>query len=161
MKPDTELLAEQLGAALLARDWYVTCAESCTGGGVAAAITGIAGSSQWFEAGFVTYSNTMKQHMLGVSNNTLEQHGAVSEAAVREMVQGAMNSAGADLAVAVSGIAGPDGGSIDKPVGTVWFAWQCKDGQLLAERCHFSGNRCAVRRQAIDKALLGLLTLAE
>ncbi|HEY9101890.1 nicotinamide-nucleotide amidohydrolase family protein, partial [Chitinimonas sp.] len=115
-------LAEQLGKALLARGWRVTAAESCTGGGIASAITDIAGSSGWFDMGWVTYSNEAKQRLLGVAPTTLAEHGAVSEPVVREMALGALQAAGADLAVAVSGVAGPSGGTPAKPVGTVCLA---------------------------------------
>ena len=116
------ILAAQVGGLLKAHGLLLTTAESCTGGGVAQAITGIAGSSAWFERGFVTYSNLSKQQMLGVSVAMLAQYGAVSEAVVREMVAGALANSGAQVALAVSGIAGPDGGTADKPVGTVWFS---------------------------------------
>jgi nicotinamide-nucleotide amidase len=151
-------LASELGATLAARGWRVTCAESCTGGGVAFAITEVAGSSRWFEAGFVTYANIAKERLLGVRDETLESDGAVSEAVVREMAQGALWEAGADIAVAVSGIAGPDGGSAAKPVGTVWFAWTT--AAATETRCHhFAGDRQAVRQQAVLAALEGLIRL--
>lgn len=152
--------AADLGAALLARGWHVTCAESCTGGGIAAAITAVPGSSGWFGAGFVTYSNHHKQQLLGVSEQSLAAFGAVSEQVVREMAQGARVAAGAEIAVAVSGIAGPDGGSADKPVGTVWLAWATKEA-VRAECCHFPGNRQAVREQAVACALQGLIELTK
>ncbi len=134
-------------------------AESCTGGGVAQAITEVAGSSKWFERGFVTYSNLSKQQMLGVSEATLIRHGAVSEATVREMVEGALARSSAQVALAVSGIAGPDGGTPDKPVGTVWFAWGVKDG-LRASRVHYlSGNRSEVRAQSVEIALQGVINM--
>ncbi|WIO75621.1 CinA family protein [Porticoccaceae bacterium LTM1] len=151
-------LAAQLGQALKQRGWRVTCAESCTGGGVAAAITAISGSSDWFDAGFVTYSNAMKQRLLKVSADTLNSLGAVSQAVVEQMANGAIELAGANIAVAVSGIAGPDGGSADKPVGTVWFAWAGPDS-LVTKCCLFSGDRAAVREQAVSEALRGLLAL--
>lgn len=153
-------LAVQLGQMLKQRGWRVTCAESCTGGGVAAAITAIAGSSDWFDAGFVTYSNAMKQQLLKVSVDTLNSHGAVSQKVVEQMANGAIVLAGAEVAVAVSGIAGPDGGSTDKPVGTVWFAWAGPD-RLATKRCLFSGDRAAVQEQAVVEALRGLLALCE
>lgn len=160
MNPDIKSLAEQLGKALLDRGWRATCAESCTGGGVAYAITEVAGSSQWFDAGFVTYSNAMKQRVLGVTADSLERCGAVSDAVVREMATGALKAAGADMAVSVSGIAGPDGGSADKPVGTVWFAWAAPEQLLTA--CHrFPGDRQSVREQAVAQALRGLLELVK
>lgn len=153
-------LAAQLGQMLKQRGWRVTCAESCTGGGVAAAITAIAGSSDWFDAGFVTYSNAMKQQLLKVSVDTLNSHGAVSQKVVEQMANGAIVLAGAEVAVAVSGIAGPDGGSADKPVGTVWFAW-AGPGRLVTKLCLFSGDRAAVQEQAVVEALRGLLALCE
>ncbi len=134
-------------------------AESCTGGGVAQAITEVAGSSAWFERGFVTYSNLSKQQMLGVREATIKQHGAVSEMTVREMVEGALRHSAAQVALAVSGIAGPDGGTADKPVGTVWFAWGLKNGETLAQRHQLSGNRAAVRAQAVHIALQGVVNL--
>lgn len=152
-------LATQLGHQLAARRWRVTCAESCTGGGVAAAITEVAGSSRWFETGFVTYANIAKERLLGVKSETLEEHGAVSEAVVREMAHGALWEAGADLAVAISGVAGPDGGTAEKPVGTVWFAWITADA-LETRCCHFDGDRQAVRHQAVVTALRGLIRLS-
>lgn len=153
--------ALELGRLLRQRGWRVTCAESCTGGGIAAAITDVAGSSAWFEYGFVTYSNAAKQRLLGVAGSTLAAHGAVSEAVVREMAAGALEQAGADLAVSVSGVAGPDGGSEEKPVGTVWFAWAMAD-RIVARRHCFEGDREAVRRHSVAVALDGLIeTVAE
>ena len=152
-------LSAQVGAALKAHGLMLTTAESCTGGGVAQAITEVAGSSVWFERGFVTYSNLSKQQMLGVSAATLAQHGAVSEAAVREMVDGALAHSTAQVAVAVSGIAGPDGGTADKPVGTVWFAWGMMRGVCISRRHHLSGDRKQVREQAVVIALQGVLEL--
>lgn len=150
--------ARVLGKALVKRDWQVTCAESCTGGGVAQAITAIAGSSSWFGAGYVTYSNYHKRKILGVQESTLKTEGAVSEAVVVEMAAGALGAAEADLAVAVSGIAGPDGGTPTKPVGTVWFAWSSIEGGSTA--CHhFDGDREQVRQQAVIVALKGLIEL--
>lgn len=153
-------LAAELGVQLKQRGWQVTCAESCTGGGVAAAITDIPGSSAWFGAGFVTYANAHKMRVLGVSEDSLARVGAVSEEVVREMAAGALREAGADLAVAVSGIAGPDGGTAEKPVGTVWFAWATRQG--IAARCHLlAGDRKAVREQAVAVALRGLIEAAK
>lgn len=153
-------LAAQLGEALLDRRWTVSTAESCTGGGVSYAITAVPGSSEWFETAFVTYSNAAKVSRLGVDPTTLEQHGAVSEATVKEMVAGALRESGADIAVAISGIAGPQGGTPDKPVGTVWFAWMAKDGEPMTAQNTYKGNREGVREQAIISALQGLLVLA-
>ena len=152
---DSELmqLSEQVGLALKARGATVTTAESCTGGWVAKAITDIAGSSAWFERGFVTYSNEAKAQMIGVREETLAQHGAVSEPVVVEMAIGALKAARAHFAVSISGIAGPDGGSKEKPVGTVWFAFASASGEGITRRECFSGDRDAVRRQATAYAL--------
>ncbi|MCW3460361.1 nicotinamide-nucleotide amidase [Escherichia coli] len=152
---DSELmqLSEQVGQALKARGATVTTAESCTGGWVAKVITDIAGSSAWFERGFVTYSNEAKAQMIGVREETLAQHGAVSEPVVVEMAIGALKAARADYAVSISGIAGPDGGSEEKAVGTVWFAFATARGEGITRRECFSGDRDAVRRQATAYAL--------
>jgi nicotinamide-nucleotide amidase len=152
-------LAEQVGAALKAHGLMLATAESCTGGGVAQAITEVAGSSAWFERGFVTYSNRSKQQMLGVNESTLMQHGAVSEATAREMVTGALQHSEAQVALAVSGIAGPDGGTPDKPAGTVWFAWGLKDGVTIARMHRLNGNRAEVRAQSVRIALQGVRDL--
>ncbi|WP_368163736.1 nicotinamide-nucleotide amidase [Aeromonas sp. R6-2] len=152
-------LAARLGAALQARALWVATAESCTGGGIATVITEIAGSSGWFDRSFVTYTNEAKQEMLGVQAATLERHGAVSESVVLEMARGALARSRADLAVAVSGIAGPGGGSELKPVGTVWFAWACRDGRSEALLARFDGDRHGVRQQVVGQALSGLLAL--
>ncbi len=154
-----DVLAAQVGGLLKSHGLMLATAESCTGGGVAQAVTDIAGSSAWFERGFVTYSNLAKQQMLGVSEATLNQHGAVSEATVREMVAGALASSTAQVALAVSGIAGPDGGTPDKPVGTVWFAWGLKHGSTHAQRHLITGNRAEVRAQAVHVALQGVVDL--
>ncbi|MBA8326032.1 nicotinamide-nucleotide amidase [Citrobacter freundii] len=152
---DSELmqLSVQVGLALKARGATVTTAESCTGGWVAKAITDIAGSSAWFERGFVTYSNEAKAQMIGVREETLAQHGAVSEPVVVEMAIGALKAARAHFAVSISGIAGPDGGCEEKPVGTVWFAFASANGEGITRRECFSGDRDAVRRQATVYAL--------
>ncbi len=154
-----EILAAQVGALLKSHGMMLATAESCTGGGVAQAITEVAGSSAWFERGFVTYSNLSKQQMLGVREATLRQHGAVSEMTVREMVSGALQHSAAQVALSVSGIAGPDGGTADKPVGTVWFAWGVKNGETSAQRYQLSGNRAEVREQAVRIALQGVIDL--
>lgn len=151
-------LSEQVGEALLQQKATLTTAESCTGGWIAKVITDIAGSSAWFERGFVTYSNDAKQAMIGVLPETLLSYGAVSEQVVREMALGAMQAAEASFAIAVSGIAGPGGGSAEKPVGTVWFGFSAQNGKVTACRQCFSGDREAVRRQATAFALK---TLAE
>jgi len=156
---DRTAIVMQLAGLLRQRGWWLTCAESCTGGGIAAALTEVAGSSAWFDRGFVTYSNQAKQEMLGVSAETLERHGAVSRETVLEMAQGALARSRAQLSVAVSGIAGPTGGSPDKPVGTVWIAWVTAD-RTAAVCEHFPGDRAAVRAATIDTALRGLVERA-
>ena len=139
---DSELmqLSEKIGRALKARGATVTTAESCTGGWIAKAITDIAGSSAWFERGFVTYSNEAKSQMIGVSEATLRDNGAVSEPVVVEMAIGALRAARADYAISVSGVAGPDGGSVEKPVGTVWFSVASVSGQGVTRRECFAGE---------------------
>ena len=149
----TTHLLEQLSKALQAKNICMTTAESCTGGSIAMALTELAGSSQWFERGFVTYSNKAKHEMLGVNNATLESYGAVSEQVVREMVLGAIKHSDSDLAVAVSGVAGPSGGSDEKPVGTVWIAWG-NETNLNAVAYLFKGDRAAIRQQTVEQALL-------
>lgn len=146
-------LSELVGQALKARGATVTTAESCTGGWVAKTLTDIAGSSAWFERGFVTYSNEAKSQMIGVSEATLLEHGAVSEPVVVEMAIGALRAARADYAISVSGIAGPDGGSAEKPVGTVWFGVASASGQGVTRPECFAGDRESVRRQATAYAL--------
>ncbi len=149
-------LAAELGHLLQALDAQVTTAESCTGGGIAEAITRIPGSSAWFEAGFVTYSNLQKTKQLGVAEGLFDQVGAVSREVVEAMVAGAQAQSGARFAVAVSGVAGPGGGSQEKPVGTVWLAWG--DGsEVTTERRYFAGDRDEVRRQTVIAALEGLI----
>jgi nicotinamide-nucleotide amidase len=152
-------IATQVGAMLKLHGMMLATAESCTGGGVAQAITEVAGSSAWFERGFVTYSNLSKQQMLGVREATIRQHGAVSEMTVREMAEGALQHSTAQVALVVSGIAGPDGGSADKPVGAVWFAWGLKHGETRAQRFQLDGNRTEVRAQAVRIALQGIADL--
>jgi nicotinamide-nucleotide amidase len=157
MNDELETLAAKLGAALLARGEWLAAAESCTGGWLAQSVTAIAGSSAWFDRGFVTYSNAAKMDMLGVPPTTLERHGAVSEATARAMAQGALAHSRANWTVAITGIAGPSGGTPEKPVGTVCFAWAEKDGGCEAQTCHFAGDRAAVREQSVRHALLGLI----
>jgi len=154
---EMEKLAERLGSLLLERGEWLAAAESCTGGWLAQSVTAIAGSSAWFDRGFVTYSNAAKVDMLGVPESTLERHGAVSEAVARAMAQGVLAHSRADWSVAITGIAGPSGGSPEKPVGTVCFAWAGKDGGCEAQTCHFSGDRAAVREQSVWHALNGLI----
>jgi nicotinamide-nucleotide amidase len=152
-------LAKALVASLAAKGKAVAAAESCTGGWIAKSLTDVAGSSAVFGFGMVSYSNGAKEHLLDVKRDTLEQHGAVSEEVVREMAEGALSLSGADVAVAVSGIAGPDGGCEEKPVGTVWFAWASRDGSsimIATDLQHFSGDREAVRAQTVLHALEGV-----
>jgi nicotinamide-nucleotide amidase len=153
-------LATRLAERCLERQLMLMTAESCTGGWVAKICTDLAGSSGWFAQGFVTYSNTAKQQMLDVSVETLHAHGAVSEPVVREMTAGALTRGCGNLAVAISGIAGPTGGSAEKPAGTVWFAWQLSGRHAVTRRVLFDGNREAVRFQAVETALQGLIDLA-
>ena len=153
------LLATKVGAALQSHGMMLATAESCTGGGVASAVTEISGSSGWFDRGFVTYSNQAKVDMLSVSTDTLARFGAVSEATVREMVAGALRHSQAQIALAVSGIAGPGGGTAEKPVGTVWFAWGIKDGVSVARMHQLAGSRAEIRAQAVHIALQGVLEL--
>ena len=153
-------LARRVGERLAASGQLLATAESCTGGWVAQAITAIAGSSDWFDRGFVTYSNEAKQEMLGVRAETLKRHGAVSEETAREMAQGALSRSKATLALAVTGIAGPAGGTPAKPVGTVCFAWASRQS-TRAETLRFAGDRESVRQQSVIHALEGVLkTLA-
>jgi nicotinamide-nucleotide amidase len=154
-------LAIRTGETLQRRGWMAATAESCTGGWIAKCMTDIAGSSAWFDRGFVTYSNAAKQEMLGVDAAVLESEGAVSEATVAAMVRGALAHSRADIAVAVSGIAGPGGGRPGKPVGTVCFAWATRDGLQRLATCHFEGDREAVRRQSVAHALQGLLDFGD
>ena len=177
---ETARLVETLAAQLLARGWMLATAESCTGGLIAAACTDLAGSSSWFERGFVTYSNAAKAQMLGLDAALIAQHGAVSEPVARAMAQGALQHAHAQVALAVTGVAGPGGGSADKPVGTVWFAWALPQGAsapdagadlaggasvpaqapaLHSEIMHFMGDRAAVRQATLQHSLRRLLEL--
>ena len=150
-------LARELGDALRDRGLVAATAESCTGGGVAEAITRIAGSSAWFDRAFVTYSDAAKEELLGVPRSILEARGAVSEEAAQAMLAGALERSRAAIAVAITGIAGPDGGSAEKPVGLVWFAWGARGRAPASESRRFGGNRDAVRAQAVAHALRGLL----
>lgn len=156
----TQQLARQLGKTLLARNLTITTAESCTGGGIACAITDIAGSSAWFERGFVTYSNAAKSEMLGVDPAVIDRDGAVSRAVVIAMAKGACAQHGDSLAVAVSGVAGPDGGSPDKPVGTVWLAcYLATEDKTHTRLLQLTGDRLAVRQQTVVAALEDCLAL--
>jgi len=158
---DTQLyaLAERVGAALKAKGMMMATAESCTGGWIAQAVTAVPGSSEWFERGFVTYTYISKREMLGVKPETLEAHGAVSEQTVREMTEGALERSHAQVAVSVSGTAGPSGGTPQKPVGTVCFGWGLKGGTVHTATKHFDGDRDAVRRQAVVCALEQVLAV--
>lgn len=165
MTDSTEIsqLAQALGEELQKRKWHATTAESCTGGGVAAAITSIAGASDWFEGALVSYANRIKSELLGVDEEDLKSFGAVSEEVARQMASGALGLMDANVAVAVSGIAGPEGGTEEKPVGTVWIAWADAVGQepmdIDAKCFHFKGDRAAIQAQAVAEALRGMLEL--
>jgi len=150
-------LAAELGSLLSSRGWRVGTAESCTGGLVAAAITSVVGSSGWFDAGYVTYADTTKRAMLGVPEGVLREHGAVSEATARAMAEGALRASGADIAVSITGVAGPGGGTPAKPVGTVCLAWALRDRPTEAVRRHFEGDRGAIREASVVAALEGLI----
>lgn len=145
---------------LLKKAWLLSTAESCTGGLIAAACTDLAGSSAWFERGFVTYSNAAKCELLGVDAALIEQHGAVSEPVVRAMAAGALTHSRAQVAIAVTGVAGPSGGSADKPVGTVWFGFALP-GYLSTEMRHFAGDRAAVRQATVQHALTRVAELMQ
>ena len=149
-------VTSRLADRLMSLEWMMATAESCTGGLIAAHCTDLPGSSRWFERGFVTYSNAAKTHLLGVQPDVIAAEGAVSETVARAMALGAFYRTPARVSVAVTGIAGPDGGSADKPVGTVWLAW-CIDGQVHAERQNFGGDRQSVRQATVAWALQGLL----
>jgi len=145
-----------VGEALKRKGWLLASAESCTGGWVAQAVTSVAGSSGWFDRGFVTYSDAAKQELLGVRAETLRAHGAVSEATAREMARGALERSAASVAVAITGVAGPGGGTPEKPVGMVCFAW-AQGGDTRSETRHLLGDRESVRRQSVILALEGVL----
>jgi len=156
--PDTPALVAATAELLLKKGWMLATAESCTGGLIAGACTELAGSSAWFERGFVTYSNAAKTELLGVDAALIEAHGAVSEPVARAMAEGAIARSAARAAVAVTGVAGPTGGSPEKPVGTVWFGWSV-DGQVRTERRRFGGDRAAVRAATVHYALQTLAGL--
>lgn len=153
-----QALVERLATQLQQRRWMLVTAESCTGGLIAGACTDLSGSSNWFERGFVTYSNAAKTELLGVDAALITEHGAVSEAVARAMVEGALTHAHAQVAVAVTGVAGPTGGTADKPVGLVWFGLALP-GQVLTEKMHFPGDRAAVRAATVQHALRRLVEL--
>ncbi|MEE9345176.1 MAG: nicotinamide-nucleotide amidohydrolase family protein [Methylococcales bacterium] len=155
------ILALTVSKLLLARQYTLVTAESCTGGLVAALITEIAGSSQWFDRGFVTYSNQSKQQMLGISNQTLLNYGAVSELVAAQMAEQAVSRSHADVGLSITGIAGPGGGSDEKPVGTIWFGWKFTDSDdqpVITQHQIFSGSRDAIRMQAVRVALQGIVS---
>lgn len=154
---DLETLATKVGQELQRRKLVLATAESCTGGWVAQIITACPNSSQWFDRGFVTYTNTAKQEMLGVSETILSQNGAVSEKTARAMAEGALAHSQAQVALSITGIAGPTGGTPEKPVGTVWFAWAGADRNTIAARYLFDGDRQGIRRQAVERALQQLI----
>lgn len=155
---DTLPRVEQLAAQLLRRQWMLATAESCSGGLIAGACTELSGSSNWFERGFVTYSNAAKTELLGVPAALIAQHGAVSEPVARAMAEGALRHAAAQVAVAVTGVAGPTGGTPDKPVGLVWFGFALP-GRVLSEKMNFPGDRAAVRAATVQHALSRLVEL--
>jgi nicotinamide-nucleotide amidase len=159
MKPEQTIeYSRSLAAILIDKSWMLATAESCTGGLIASACTDLAGSSAWFERGFVTYSNAAKTELLGVHAELIAQHGAVSEPVVRAMAAGAVAHSRAQVAVAVTGVAGPSGGSPDKPVGTVWLGWSV-GGKVTTERCQFDGDRAAIRHATVNHALAQLVSL--
>jgi nicotinamide-nucleotide amidase len=158
---EPQSLVQALAKLMTDRGRRLVTAESCTGGWIAKLVTDQPGSSAWFERGFVTYSNAAKVEQLGVGEHILLDHGAVSAETVRAMAEGALRHSHADIAVAVSGIAGPDGGTADKPVGLVWLAWCVSDEQPESEQYLFEGNRESIRLQAVDAALRGLLRRLE
>ena len=159
MADDVIALATRLGEALKRKGWMLAAAESCTGGGIAHACTAVPGSSEWFDRGFVTYSNRSKIEMLGVPAELIERHGAVSEEVACAMAEGALIYSHAQVAVAVTGVAGPTGGSSRKPIGTVWIAGTIKDRQTAGQRYQFAGDRTAVRQQSVAVALQLVLAL--
>jgi nicotinamide-nucleotide amidase len=156
---DAELgqLTSQVAQCMVDVNWRISVAESCTGGWLGKCCTDLAGSSLWFDRGFITYSNQAKQDLLHVKASTLKQFGAVSEQTVSEMAQGALAESIADISVAITGIAGPDGGTIDKPVGTVWFAWVTNLSIVQTQCHHLEGDRESIRRQAVKLALQGII----
>ncbi|HSI46173.1 MAG TPA: CinA family protein [Methylophilus sp.] len=166
MMHSLETLSEALGPALQAKGWQLALAESCTGGMVSQAVTAIAGSSGWFDRGFVTYSNQSKSDMLGVAQALIQTHGAVSEPVANAMALGAIQHSRAQVSAAITGIAGPTGGSLEKPVGTVCFGWAIKTDheqpvKLVVETRYFEGDRAAIREQAASYSLTGLLKLVK
>ncbi|MDE2387765.1 MAG: CinA family protein [Betaproteobacteria bacterium] len=153
-------LAKIVGDRLSQRGWMLVTAESCTGGWAGQAVTAVPGSSDWYERGYITYSNNAKCEMLGVQQATLDRHGAVSPQTAQEMATGALTRSHAQISVSITGIAGPDGGTATKPVGTVCFAWATQDGLVQQETHYFTGDRESIRRQAVATALQGILRIA-
>ncbi|WP_371818542.1 CinA family protein [Polynucleobacter sp. MWH-CaK5] len=156
---DLHEITQDLARVLIKNNWHLSTAESCTGGMVAASITELTGSSEWFERGYVTYSNQSKSEDIDVSQNLIEQHGAVSDQVARAMALGAKQNSCSDLSLSITGIAGPTGGSPEKPIGTVCFAWALANDQIVSETKHFEGNRQQIRQQACDFSLRKLLSL--
>lgn len=156
LEQSRQSLCRLMADLMLKKQFFLAAAESCTGGLIAAACTDLAGSSQWFERGFVTYSNAAKTEMLGVDAALIAQFGAVSEPVASAMAQGAVKHSAAQVSVAVTGVAGPTGGSDEKPVGTVWIAW-CVNEDTTTELCHFDGDRATVRALTVQRALQGLI----
>lgn len=161
MEDSTDYVLQNLSEILINKKWKIVVAESCTGGGIAKAMTSLPGSSAWFDRGFVTYSNESKMELLNVSVSTLELYGAVSIETANEMAQGALNNSHAQVSLSVTGIAGPDGGTKDKPVGTVCFAWRAINNPALNVMMNFTGDRTAIREQAIMMAIQGVFELME
>jgi nicotinamide-nucleotide amidase len=156
---DIDDIIATMAKTLLAKGWRLSTAESCTGGLVSASITALAGSSEWFERGYITYSNQAKSEDIDVSQNLIEEYGAVSDQVARAMALGAKQNSGSDIALSITGIAGPTGGSSEKPVGTVCFAWVLANDQMISETKHFEGDRQQIRQQACDFSLKKLLDL--
>jgi nicotinamide-nucleotide amidase len=156
---DIDDIIATLAKTLLAKGWRLSTADSCTGGLVSASITALAGSSEWFERGYITYSNQAKSEDIDVSQNLIEEYGAVSDQVARAMALGAKQNSGSDIALSITGIAGPTGGSPEKPVGTVCFAWVLANDQMISETKHFEGDRQQIRQQACDFSLRKLLSL--
>lgn len=159
MQEKLQAMAARLGEALVARGWTLACAESCTGGLLASVLTDASGASAWFNGAVVAYANAVKRDVLGVSQATLDAHGAVSRDTVLAMARGARGVMRADVVVAISGVAGPTGGTPQKPVGTVWLAWDGPEG-VAVKRFQFDGDRLAVKRQAAHEAMVGVLAMA-
>jgi nicotinamide-nucleotide amidase len=156
---DLDDIIATMAKTLIAKGWRLSTAESCTGGLVSASITALAGSSEWFERGYITYSNQAKSEDIDVSQNLIEQYGAVSDQVARAMALGTKQNSGSDIALSITGIAGPTGGSPEKPVGTVCFAWVLANDQMVSETKHFEGDRQQIRQQACDFSLRKLLDL--